>query len=103
MAAFEKIIQILDIKNIGRQPLTLGVAPVDEELLLGTDLTPFDGSPFFDGEGIVKIMPGKRFIIEQYRVNLGQVQNYIDNRQANVLFLDKLFVLESENGTEPTG
>ena len=106
MAAFEKIIRVVDIKNIGNQPLTVGVGPVDEELLLGTDLTPFDGSPFFDGEGIVKIMPGRRFIIEEYRVNLGQIENYIDSRQAQVLFLNKLFTFGGTDGpdvTETTG
>lgn len=98
MAAFQKIIDIVEIKNTGNQPLPLGVGPVDEEFFLGTDLTPFDGSLFFDGSGIVKIMPGKLFTIEQYRVNLGQLQNYIDNKQAKALFLARLF--EFNNGTE---
>lgn len=98
MAAFQKIIDIVEIKNIGNQPLPLGVGPVDEEFLLGTDLTPFDGSLFFDGSGIVKIMPGKSLTIEQYRINLGQLQNYIDNRQAKALFLERLF--EFNDGTE---
>jgi hypothetical protein len=96
MAMFQKIIKLLDIRNIGNTPLQLGVGPVDEEVLLGTDLTPFDGSDLFDGEGIVKIMPGRHFKIEEYRVNLGQVQNYIDRRQAQVLFLDRLFQFDSE-------
>jgi hypothetical protein len=56
----------------------------------------YDGSDLFDGEGIVKIMPGRHFKIEEYRVNLGQVQNYIDRRQAQVLFLDRLFQFDSE-------
>jgi hypothetical protein len=101
MALFEKIITILNIRNIGNQPLSVGVAPADEEFLLGTDLTPFDGSDYFDGEGLVKIMPGRHFEIEEYRVNLGQIQNYIDGRQATVLFLDRLFTFT--DGTDVTG
>ena len=32
------------------------------------------GSILFDGSGIVKIYPGQRFIIEESRVNLGQIR-----------------------------
>ena len=97
---FQKTIRVLDIQNIGNQPLQVGVGPVDEEFLLGTDVTPFDGSFYFDGEGLVKIMPGRRFTIEEYRVNLGQIQNYIDYGQAKVLFLERLL---SFGDTEETG
>ena len=79
-------VKIIEITNIGRQPIQIGVAPPDEFFLFGvTDLTGFDGSFLFDGSGIVKIQPGRRFTIEEYRINFGQVQNYIDNGQARVL------------------
>jgi len=84
------IIDVIDIHNISNTPLHLGVGPADEEFLLGTDVTPFDGSFFFDGEGQVKIMPGRHFVIEEYRINLGQIQNYVDKRLANVLRLRRL-------------
>ena len=77
-------IDVIEITNAGRQPIQIGVAPVDEFFLFGTDITGFDGSFLFDGSGTVKIQPGRRFIIEEYRINLGQVQNYIDSGQARV-------------------
>lgn len=96
---FDAIIIVLVITNIGNQPLQIGVGPVDEEFLLGTDVTPFDGSFFFDGEGTVKILPGRTFEIEEYRINGGQLQNYIDSRQARVLTLRRLFsALQEETG-----
>lgn len=86
----DKIIDIVDITNTGNQPIQVGVGPVDENFLIGTDVTPFDGSFFFDGSGQVKIFPGRNFIIEEYRVNLGQLQNYIDGGQARVLYQKRL-------------
>lgn len=89
--AFQKLIKVVNIRNIGNQPLPINVEPVDEEILLGTDVTPFDGSPYYDGSGTIKLHPGQKIEIEEYRVNLGQLQNYIDRRLAHVLFLDRLF------------
>lgn len=86
----DPIIDIVIITNIGNQPLQVGVGPANEEFLLGTDVTPFDGSKLFDGEGLIKIMPGRSFTIEEYRINLGQLQNYIDGRQAHVLYQKRL-------------
>ena len=98
-----RTIIILSIKNIGNQPLQISVGAVDEEEIWGTDCTeytPFDGDlGFFQGAGLAKVMPGKIFEIEEYRVNLGQIQNYVDNRQAQVLYLERLIsALEEETG-----
>ena len=98
--AFQKIIRVVTIRNTGRQPLPINVDPVDEVILLGTDLTPFDGSPFFDGEGTIRLHPGRSFDIEEYRVNLGQIQNYIDSRQAHVIFSDRLFSFDGTDESE---
>lgn len=87
----DPVIDVLDIRNVSNTPLQIGVGPPDEGFLLGTDITPFDGSFLYDGSGIVKLMPGKRLIIEEYRVNLGQIQNYIDSGMAQVLFQKRLF------------
>jgi hypothetical protein len=78
-------IEVIEITNTGRQPIQVGVAPPDEFFLFEvTDLSDFDGSFLFDGSGTVKIQPGRRFTIEEYRINLGQIQNYIDIAQARV-------------------
>jgi len=95
--AFEKLIRVISIRNIGNQPLPINVDPPDEEFLLGTDITPFDGSAYYDGSGTIKLFPNKVFEIEEYRVNLGQIQNYADKRQAQVIFFDRLF---SSDATE---
>lgn len=86
----DKVINIVEIKNIGKTPLQVVVAPVDEKELLGTDVTPFDGSFFYDGEGLVKLLSGRTFIIEKYRVNLGQLDNYAKKGLAQVQFKERL-------------
>ena len=96
-------ITILIIRNIGNQPLPVSVGPVSEEDVYGTDVTdntPFDGDlGFFQGSGTAKIFPGKSFEIEEYRVNLGQIQNYIDLRQAQVFTLERsISALQEETG-----
>ena len=96
----KQTIIILSITNIGNQPLQVSVGPISEDEVLGTDVTMFDGDlGFFEGSGIAKIMPGRTFEVEEYRVNLGQVQNYIDNRQAKVLYLERsIDAIEEETG-----
>lgn len=84
------VIDIVDIVNIGRSLIQIGVAPPDEELLLGTDVTVFDGSFLFDGSGIVKIYPGKRFIIEESRINRGQIEVLASDGQIRALFQRRL-------------
>lgn len=89
MPTDKTIIAIIDIVNIGNSIVQIGVEPPD--LLectdaTGTEITGFDGSLLFDGSGLVKILPGRRFVIEESRVNLGQIQNYINNRQITALF-----------------
>lgn len=84
------LIDIVDIKNIGNTPLQIGVGPVDEKKLIGTDITPFDGSFFFDGSGLVKLFSGRSFTIEEYRINIGQLQNYVDKKLATVKFSKRL-------------
>lgn len=83
-------INIVEVVNIGNTPLQIGVGPVDEEFLVGTDVTPFDGSFLFDGEGLVKLLSGQSFMIEQYRVNLGQLENYSTKGLARVNFYRRL-------------
>ena len=94
---------ILTIRNIGNQPLQIGIGPVSEEDVFGTDITdntPFDGDlGFFQGSGTAKILPGRTLDIEEYRVNSGQIQNYIDNRQAQVTSLERsISALQEETG-----
>jgi hypothetical protein len=84
------IIDVVDIVNIGKSVVQIGVAPPNEETLIGTDLTGFDGSFLFDGSGIVKIYPGQRFIIEESRVNIGQIEVLTDGRQIKALFQRRL-------------
>tara|TARA_R100001244_G_scaffold25113_2_gene25357 strand:+ start:21533 stop:21844 length:312 start_codon:yes stop_codon:yes gene_type:complete len=92
MANSETVIDVVDICNIGKSIVQLGVSEPDLEVELnteatGTDVTGFGGSLLFVGSGVVTISPGRRFIIEQSRINLGQLQNYIDNKQIRALFL----------------
>jgi hypothetical protein len=84
------VIDIVEIVNVSNTPLQIGVGPVDEERLVGTNVTPFDGSFLFDGEGLIKLMPGRNFTIEEYRVNLGQLQNYVDKKLAQVRLSKRL-------------
>ncbi|MHA2065262.1 MAG: hypothetical protein ACXABY_12875 [Candidatus Thorarchaeota archaeon] len=84
------VIDVVDIRNVGKSLVQIGVAPPDEEMLLGTDITPFDGSFLFDGSGIVKIYPGKRFVIEENRVNRGQIETLASSGQVQALFQRRL-------------
>ena len=98
-----RTITILSIRNVGNQPLQVSVGPIDENEIFGTDCTeytPFDGDfGFFAGAGLAKILPNRVFEIEEYRVNLGQIQNYVDNGQAKVERLERLVsALEEETG-----
>jgi len=88
-------VRVLDIVNIGRSTISIDVAPVDDiipEELTGTgteiDMTGLTGgSNLFDGDGPVRILPGRRFKIEEYRVNAGQIENLVVNQQIQVLDL----------------
>jgi len=89
MPTDQTLIDIIDIVNIGNSMVQIGVAPPDLfdcTEATGVELTDFDGSLLFDGSGLVTLLPGKRFVIEESRVNLGQIQNYIDSRQITALF-----------------
>lgn len=88
MPTDQTIIDVIDIINVSNSIVQVGVDPPDFNCTdaTGTEITGFDGSLLFDGSGLVRIMPGRRFVIEQYRVNLGQIQNYIDGKQITALF-----------------
>jgi len=96
------LVDIIDITNISNSTVHLGVSePNPDDVYCSdetgaTSVTSCDsppeltgGSLLFDGSGIVKILPGRRFIIEESRVNLGQLQNYIDKRHVRALFLTR--------------
>lgn len=90
------IIDIVTIKNISSTPLQIGVGPVDEEFLFGTDLSAYDGSLFFDGSGLLKLLPNKTITIEEYRLNLGQIENYTSKNFARAWFLQRILEVDEE-------
>jgi hypothetical protein len=86
-------VDIVDITNIGNSTVQIGVSePEIVEVGTGTETTALDitgNSLLYDGSGTVTIYPGKRFVIEEYRINLGQLQNYIDRKQVRALFMTR--------------
>lgn len=90
----ETLVDIIHIRNIGNNPVQIGVAPPDIDICInteatGTDITGFSGSLLFVGSGIVIIQPGRQFTIEESRINLGQIENYINNKQIRAIFLTR--------------
>jgi len=88
-----QLIKIIDMLNISRTPIQIGVSPpnLETEEVTGTDNLASDltGSPLFDGFGLVTIQPSQRFIIEESRVNLGQIENYAKDGFLKIIFLTR--------------
>lgn len=72
-------VRVLTLRNIARNQLPINVDPPLEEE--GTDVTGTDitsgFATLFDGEGTIILQPGKTFVIEEDRLNLGQIENLV--------------------------
>jgi hypothetical protein len=96
----EFFVDIIDIVNISRSTVHLGVSEPNlddiyfiSEISGKTEITNLSeitsGSLLFDGFGTIKLLPGKRFIIEESRINGGQLHNYVNKGLVRALFLTR--------------
>lgn len=96
---------IYEIRNIIQKTVSFYVAAPDDEItgtgsdvtgtevtgteVTGTEVTgtDIDGIETFSGSGHIILKPGQKIIVEETRINLGQIENIRGNKQISLICL----------------